>query len=182
MEGVLRDTLADLGSDQPLRRIQNEAAYTKIESILDRIKEILADHDEDEEEEGTTGEVKRQSAASKDAPMKPFVITLDDPTGNSFLEFVGSMADPKWNMRTYRRTRQQNIDLGLINPEAEPEPEPEKKEQIGGGFEGTDEEIFIFPGTCSSCGHRSDTLVKKVNIPYFKVRNHIEMENSTADL
>jgi len=26
----------------------------------------------------------------------------------------------------------------------------------------------VFPGSCSSCGHKSDTLVKKVNIPYFK--------------
>ncbi|KAI0791646.1 zf-ZPR1-domain-containing protein [Irpex lacteus] len=171
VEGILRDISTDLGSDQPLRRIENEAAYNKIQSIIDRIKEILGDDDEEEEEETTTGEVKRPSAVDKDAPMKPFVITLDDPTGNSFLEFVGSMADPKWNMRTYRRTRQQNIDLGLVNPDAEEEPQPEKKDdddQIGGGAEGQNEEIFIFPGTCSSCGHKSDTLVKKVNIPYFK--------------
>ena len=43
------------------------------------------------------------------------------------------------------------------------------EEQIGGGLEGENEEIFTFPGTCSSCGHPSNTLIKKVNIPYFKV-------------
>ena len=103
--------------------------------------------------------------------MKSFTILLDDPAGNSFVEFVGSMSDPKWNMRTYKRTYQQNVDLGLINPEAEPKPETEAnpEEIIGGGLEGTNEEIYIFPGACSSCGHQSDTLVKKVNIPYFKV-------------
>lgn len=171
VEGLLRDILADLSTEQPLRRIQNEAAYNKIESIFAWIREILGDHDENEDEEAT-GQVKAHSASDKDAPMKPFTVTLDDPAGNSFIEFVGSMSDPKWNMRTYRRTRQQNIDLGLVNPDAEPEPQPStvSEEQIGGGLEGQNEEIFIFPGTCSSCGHPSDTLVKKVNIPYFKVR------------
>ena len=89
------------------------------------------------------------------------------------------MADPKWNMRTYHRSRQQNVELGLVAPD-EPVPDAQKEipapkegedleEQIGGGLEGQNEEIFRFPGTCSSCGHPSDTLIKKVNIPYFKV-------------
>jgi zinc finger protein len=173
VEGLLRDVVTDLSADQPLRRIENEAAYTKIQSIIDSMKEILADEDEDEDE-STVGQLKVQSAANKDAPMKPFVITLDDPAGNSFLEFVGNMADPKWNMRTYRRTHQHNIALGLINPDVEEAPEIVEEpgeDQIGGGLEGQNEEIYIFHGTCSSCGHKSDTLVKKVNIPYFKVSN-----------
>ena len=112
------------------------------------------------------GPVQPQKAAEKDAPLRPFTVRLDDPAGNSFLEFVGSMADPKWNMRTYRRTRQQNVDLGLVSPDAEEEKEADAP--IGSGLEGENEEIYIFPGSCSSCGHKSDTLVKKVNIPYFK--------------
>ena len=110
-------------------------------------------------------------AREKDEPVKPFTFTLDDPTGNSFVEFIGNMSDAKWNMRTYRRTYQQNVELGLVNTDAESEPEPsaDSEERIGGGLEGQNEEIFIFPGACSSCGHQSDTLVKKVNIPYFKV-------------
>ena len=169
IEGLIRDVAKDLAQDQALRRIENEAAYNKIEHILEGIREVLAD-DEDEDEEDT-GEVKVQSAAQKDAPMKPFTLTLDDAAGNSFVEFVGTMSDPKWKMRTYKRTYQQNVELGLINPETEPEKETdaENEERIGGGLEGQNEEIFIFPGSCSSCGHQSDTLVKKVNIPYFKV-------------
>lgn len=167
VEGLLRDVIADLGSDQPLRRVENEAAYNKIQSIIDSVKEILADDEDEDDDTDAVGEVKPRKAAEKDAPMKPFTIRLDDPAGNSFLEFIGSMSDPKWNMRTYRRTRQQNIDLGLINPDDEAEAEGEA---TGGGLEGENEEIFIFPGSCSSCGHKSDTLVKKVNIPYFKVR------------
>ena len=36
-----------------------------------------------------------------------------------------------------------------------------------------DEEVFIFPGSCSSCGHALDTKMKKVNIPYFQVRSYL---------
>lgn len=174
IEGLIRDVIADLSADQPLRRIENEAAYNKVQSIVDGLKEILAD-DEDGDEDGT-GEVSVRKASEKDAPMRPFTVRLDDPSGNSFIEFMGSMADPKWNMRTYHRTRQQNIELGLI---AQDEPEVplstedvketgEEEERIGGGLEGENEEIYVFPGTCSSCGHPLDTLIKKVNIPYFK--------------
>ncbi|KAI0788815.1 zf-ZPR1-domain-containing protein [Abortiporus biennis] len=181
VEGLVRDIVSDLSADQPLRRVENEAVYTKIQSIIDGFKEVLADDSDEEDDEDKPGEVKKPKKASeKDVPMKPFTLILDDPAGNSFIEFVESMADPKWNLRTYHRTRQQNIDLGLINPDAEPEVKAkevqsledvkkgEEDDTIGGGLEGENEEIYTFPGTCSSCGHRSDTLIKKVNIPYFK--------------
>ena len=43
------------------------------------------------------------------------------------------------------------------------------EEAIGGGLEGNNEEIFVFPGSCPSCSSSLDTLMKKVSIPYFKV-------------
>ena len=180
IEGLVRDIITDLGADQPLRRIQNPAAYEKIESILERCREVVPDDGEDDADGDATDPVKTAKKASEvDTPLKPFTVKLDDPAGNSFAEFVGSMADPKWNMRTYHRSRQQNVELGLVAPD-EPVPDAPKEipapkegedleEQIGGGLEGQNEEIFRFPGTCSSCGHPSDTLIKKVNIPYFKV-------------
>ncbi|KAH9924712.1 zf-ZPR1-domain-containing protein [Fomitopsis serialis] len=147
IEGVLRDT---------------------IQTIIDGLKEILADH-EDEDEDSAIGEVKLpRKASEKDAPMRPFTVRLDDPSGNSFIEFNGSMADPKWNMRTYHRTKQHNIDLGLINPDEPDELLPKVNGEGDEGVENANEEIFIFPGTCSSCGHAINTLMKKVNIPYFK--------------
>ncbi|KAH9839907.1 zf-ZPR1-domain-containing protein [Rhodofomes roseus] len=166
IEGLIRDTVTDLSADQPLRRIENEAVYQKIQTIIDGLKEVLADH-EDEADEDATGEVKLPKKASeKDAPMRPFTVRLDDPSGNSFIEFNGSMADPKWNMRTYHRTRQQNIDLGLINPDEPEAPQGDSEAEAEEGLK--NEEIFVFPGTCSSCGHAINTLMKKVNIPYFK--------------
>jgi len=139
--------------------------------MLNGLKEILADT-EDEDDDEIPKELKLRKASVKDAPLKPFTIKLDDPSGNSFIEFVGSMADPKWNMRTYHRSRQQNIDLGLVGADDDTatakKVSGEDDERLGGGLEGENEEVYIFPGSCSSCGHPSDTLIKKVNIPYFK--------------
>lgn len=151
--------------------------YEKIEGILERCREVVPG---DEGEEADTnvdaaGPVRTPKHASEiNSPLKAFTIRLDDPAGNSFAEFVGSMSDPKWNMRTYHRTREHNIQLGLVSADEAPkeaETEEVVEEQIGESAEGQNEEIYKFPGTCSSCGHPSDTLIKKVNIPYFKESN-----------
>ncbi|KAE9388211.1 zf-ZPR1-domain-containing protein [Gymnopus androsaceus JB14] len=174
-EGLIRDIVADLSLDQPLRRIQDEDSYTKIQTLIDKLKEILGD----EEDEDEKTEVKKPS--EKDLPMPAFTIKLDDPAGNSWIEFVGSMSDPKWNMRTYPRTLEQNVALGLVAAPDESASvvqgaatlsldgdDEDDDEDVGGGAEGKNEEIYVFPGTCSSCGHPLDTMMKKVNIPYFK--------------
>lgn len=165
------------------------------------------DEDEDVDEEDVdadeSGREQRRdenalATQGENRKIQPLTITLDDPAGNSFIEFVDSTADPRWNMRIYPRTLQQNIDLGLVaqgegataeahptatrdelealslatgvngagNNEGETDGEGER---IGGGLDGQDEEIYVFPGVCSSCGRPLDTMMKKVNIPYFKV-------------
>ena len=166
VECLVRDIHRDLGMDQPLRRIQNPEAYAKIEALLDKLRGIINDQDEG------AGQVVEAGEADSDIPMQPFTLKMDDPAGNSFLEFVESMADPKWNMRTYHRTTEQNVMLGLVAPEETSLPisvTGADDEQISEKMEGANEEIYVFPGTCSSCGHHLDTLMKKVNIPYFKV-------------
>jgi len=169
--------------DQPLRRVHDSNGYEKVQALLDKMKEILGDEDEDEELDD--GAMKQStSAAYADKPMSAFTVRLNDPAGNSFIEFVDSMADPKWNLRMYQRTLQQNVDLGLVSPDevqvstvqgvsdddilkgdlpVKEEGQAETSEPV------TSDEIFVFPGPCSSCGHPINTLMKKVNIPYFKV-------------
>lgn len=174
VEGLMRDIIADLGTDQPLRKYQNEAAYTKIQGILDAFKKILGD-----KEDGTEGS---KVPDIQEELFSPFTISLDDPAGNSFIEFIGSMSDPKWNLRTYHRTRQQNVELGLIAAEddaaaEDPNAIQKMKQSVDNALaqaenasgDVPDEEILVFPGTCSSCGRPLDTLMKKVIIPYFKV-------------
>ncbi|KAF5350153.1 hypothetical protein D9756_009128 [Leucocoprinus leucothites] len=171
VEGLIRDIVSDLSMDQPLRRIQDPDNYQKIQKIVDKLKDILGDEDEDEGDE-TSGAVISKKASDKDAPMPSFTIKLDDPAGNSFIEFVGSMSDPKWNKKTYHRTLEQNIALGLVSAEesqpmsapkvANPEAINLDTDEVG------EDEIFVFPGVCSSCGHPIETNMKRVNIPYFK--------------
>ena len=180
VEGLIRDIAADLSIDQPLRKYQDENAYTKIQSIIDNIKVVLDDDDDEEDEEATGSKEPKE----KSDTFPPFTVQLDDPSGNSFIEFLGSTADPKWNIRTYARTHTQNVALGIAAPEdadAESDPDAIKKmreavdkavtEQSAGEI--NDDEIFVFPGSCSSCSRPLDTLMKKVNIPYFKVRDQV---------
>ncbi|PPQ86122.1 hypothetical protein CVT25_002757 [Psilocybe cyanescens] len=156
VEGLIRDVIADLSTDQPLRRIQDEESYKKIQNIIDKMKPILGDPEDDEE--------VQEQAAYLNLPMPPFTVKLDDPTGNSFIEFHGGMSDPKWNLRTYHRTLDQNIALGLVSAD---EAETSKEEEVTTEAI-TDDEVFVFDGLCSSCGHAIQTHMKKVNIPYFK--------------
>lgn len=168
VEGLIRDVIADLSMDQPLRRIQDEEGYKSVQGLIEKLQEIIGKDEFDENvEEPVVGK-----ASAKELPMPSFTLKLDDPSGNSFIEFVGSMADPKWNMRNYPRSLQQNIALGLVSAEESENSElatVKEDEEIGGGVSGTNEEIFVFKSNCSSCGHPIDTLMKKVHIPYFKV-------------
>lgn len=169
VEGLLRDIVADLRTEQPLRRIQDENAYTKIQEIIDALKEIVAD---DEEEEGEGEERKdkpEKKELSKEDPLTSAItVILDDPSGNSFLEFVNSMSDPKWNMRTFERSLEQNRQLGIAPPSDASE--EQEADEAGQKLEGPNEEVFEFPGVCSRCGQPLITRMKKVSIPYFKVR------------
>ena len=177
VEGLLRDVIQDLEVGQPLRRIEAEAAYNKIQTMLDAFKSVLGDEPDDEADEGAEAILRDQD---KDSPLNPTLsVLLDDPSGNSFIEFEGSTSDPKWNLRTYTRSRQQNVDLGLVPqedvsevPEDVTVTEAKKVDDQAEAEESlsTNEgEIYAFPGSCSSCGAPLNTLMKKVNIPYFKV-------------
>jgi zinc finger protein len=125
--------------------------------------------DTDEEDEKSNSPKPQK----EDKVAHPFTVRLDDPSGNSWVEFLGSMADPKWGMRQYIRTRQQDEALGLVQPAEDKEPaKKEEKEETEEDNEPLqeNEEILVFPGICSSCSHPLDTMMKRVNIPYFKVR------------
>ncbi len=170
VEGIIQDVILDLSYNQPLRRIQDEDVYTKIQILIDKLKVIVPDEDEDNE-----GGTALAGAAKLETPMPHFTVELDDPAGNSFIEFRDSMAsDPNWNFKTYRRTQEQNVALGLVAADAADDSGIDG--QHGDTTEKTapqddaDEEIYVFPGVCSSCGHPLNTMMKKLVIPYFKVQ------------
>ena len=177
VEGIISDVIRDLSYDQPLRRIQDEDTFTKIQVLVDKLKAIVPNEDQDDE-----GGVVVKGAVNSEAPMPPFTLTLDDPSGNSFIEFVDSMADPKWNLRTYRRTKEQNVALGLVAADDTVIEEKETPTKDAPADENGNEEVYIFPGICSSCGHPLDTRMKKVVIPYFKVRHSTPSHHGWASI
>ena len=152
-----------------MRRIQNEDTFTKVQILIDKLKAIVP-NDEDEDSEGGATPIR---AAKLEAPMPHFTVELDDPSGNSFIEFKDSMtSDPNWNFKTYRRTREQNVALGLVASDTAGDSGTDGHDNTTETVptDDVDEEIYVFPGVCSSCGHPLNTMMKKVVIPYFKVQ------------
>ncbi|PWN33641.1 zf-ZPR1-domain-containing protein [Meira miltonrushii] len=239
IEGILSDTLRDLEMDQPLRKHMQPEVYEKIEQICSRLRIVVGEEKEEEGEEPSSADNQAQEGLSSKGPVgnsrktadkddesrqfPSLTFKIDDPTGNSFVEFTGSiegkgMSDVKWSKRDYPRTKEQNTALGLGINQEEPQADKDTREAgtgpqkggstdskaesreqkrskgqdgeavpmaskadaidatgLGGGFnrdagetEFDNEEVFTFPGTCSSCSAPLETNMKKVNIPYFK--------------
>lgn len=169
IEGVLADTIRDLEHDQPLRKIQHPELHEKIQHLVAKLRLIVpnveappaaaaADSDEPEPTASTSSASESEAAP----PMPNFTLKLDDPSGNSFVETRGGLQDPKWSKREYGRDKAQDEALGLRHDE-----EQDKSTSH------YPEEILSFPGVCSLCGSELETLMKKVNIPHFKVSEHV---------
>ncbi|KAG1880257.1 ZPR1 zinc-finger domain-containing protein [Suillus tomentosus] len=154
VEGLLRKTVADISVQHP--HIQNKNTYAQIQEIIDGLKQIIAD-DEDGDEGKDTHE--KRELSNEDPVTHAITITLNDPSGNSFLEFVGSMSDLKWNMRTYEQSLEQNQQLGLV-PSAEDSEEntadkgkPESEVSIP-----YFKDSFIMSTNCDDCGYRDNEI------------------------
>ena len=173
IEGLLRGIVSDLSQDQPLRRYQDPTSYEKIQALLDKLKGIVPDENNEEVVAAATSNV--DPGDGHEQPVPPFTVKLDDPSGNSFLEFIGSMSDAKWSMREYTRTMEDNIALGLVNPDAveatkERVTKTAPPTKLSDWVEAPEvDEVLVFKGFCSSCMRPSDTRMKRVDIPYFKV-------------
>ncbi|KAI8322774.1 zf-ZPR1-domain-containing protein [Martensiomyces pterosporus] len=171
VEGILARFIDDLGMDQEQRKEQIPEVYQAIENLLENLRAALA--------------LPEEESASGHA----FTLVLDDPTGNSYVESLClPNIDPKLAVHNYRRTRDQEIQLGLINPDAE-EPTQEEEQQAAaraprmnlreeaeaskGVIRAVKEasesnEVLSFPANCSSCNAPCDTRMQMVDIPHFK--------------
>ena len=214
IEGIISDTLRDLEIDQPVRKHVDPPTYEKLDALCKRLKEIIGETEElvpqDAEtsakaagaastsglvSHGAVGAPTGAPSSDENRTFPPFTLRLDDPSGNSFIEFLGDISgrganDAKWTKRDYPRQRSQNVLLGLAAPEEgdgdaamETSGDGSSATATATGAQPTlvagfskdkgetdfdNEEIYSFPGTCSSCTAPLNTLMKKVNIPYFK--------------
>lgn len=167
VEGLLSEMIDDLESDQEARKEVQPDVYQKINEIIAKIKSYI---------NGEPGTL-------------PLTFSVDDPSGNSWIEYVPGEPSHKWSMYEYNRTAEQNVFLGLISAdevaqhrlqEASAKKEATKanvSSSLSNGDSKTGEssdienlanEVQTFHATCSSCFKPCETHMKTVNIPHFK--------------
>ncbi|KAL9596477.1 MAG: hypothetical protein Q9219_005783 [cf. Caloplaca sp. 3 TL-2023] len=100
VEGILTEILQDLESDQRQRKKEDPELWEKIDDIVQPLLKM------------TLGQ------------QFPFTITLDDPSGNSWIEASMGDKDGKYQKSEYPRTTAQNASLGLgdtsiLNPQSD---------------------------------------------------------------
>lgn len=174
--------------------------YTNIEGVVSGVRQDLESHQAERiEQMPEVGEkvagVIQSLADMVEGKRYPFMISADDPTGNSWIEWKPGEAAGKWAKSDYNRTAQQNGILGLGDdvpapghdhttsaaPEAEMRPEYHAQGLVGGQAangvptgNNVDEEdiaenqVYSFPASCPGCTRPCATNMKMVNIPYFK--------------
>ncbi|KAL1985389.1 hypothetical protein VTN96DRAFT_7950 [Rasamsonia emersonii] len=147
VEGILLKIHSSLESEQPLRRVQAPELYNALEPIIQRIGQML----------------NREAF--------PFTISLDDPTGNSWIAPTTHDRGNKYRRRDYRRTHEQNEQLGIAaDPEAirhettlltQSAGDPEDLDIVDG-------KVYTLPAECPGCAKACVVNMQKVSIPYFK--------------
>lgn len=141
VEGVVQRIHDNLASEQPLRRIQAPEMHDALAPIIEKLENLL---------EGNGF---------------PFVISLDDPTGNSWIAPNPLDRGAKYRRRDYPRTHEQNEELGIAG-----DPEAVQNEGEDTEFESeiVDGKVYSLPSECPGCSKSCFVNMKKVNIPYFK--------------
>lgn len=147
VEGVLLKIHSSLESEQPLRKEQAPELYNALEPIIQKIAQMLK------------GEAF------------PFTISLDDPTGNSWIAPTPHDKGNKYRRRDYRRTHEQNEELGIAaDPEAV-QNETTALTQSAGDPEDLDiidGKVYSLPAECPGCAKGCVVNMQKVSIPNFK--------------
>lgn len=169
VEGLLNEMIEDLNSDQPERQKIDENLYNQIEKVIERVKSFI----------------------NCEPNTVPLTFTLDDPAGNSWIEFKPNEPQHKWSHKEYIRTDEQNVFIGIITQDQLEErrqaklkelstrernpSQANKIEQTNDKFlsdetdiENFNNEVQTFSATCPSCMEPCDTHMKPVNIPHFK--------------
>jgi zinc finger protein len=142
VEGVIQKIHESLSSEQPLRKEQAPELHDALEPIIGNLKKIL------------------------DREGYPFTISLDDPTGNSWIAPTTQDTGRKYRRRDYARTHEQNEELGIAS-----DPEAVKNEGAAGNPEDldiVDGKVYSLPAECPACAKDCVVNMQKVDIPYFK--------------
>ncbi|CCC67296.1 hypothetical protein NCAS_0A07380 [Naumovozyma castellii] len=92
VEGLLSEMIDDLESDQEMRKKIDEKLYDQIATFINKVKSFINC------EEGTL----------------PLTFILDDPAGNSWIEYKPGEPQHKWSHTQYVRSDEQNVQVGIL--------------------------------------------------------------------
>lgn len=149
IEGLLMRVRDGLAAEQPYRKEHHPELYEPLQKIVDKLTAILA------------GEAF------------PAVVSLDDIAGNSWIAPSTRDVGTKYRRIDYPRTREQNVELGLVAEGVEEDEEEQQKKD--GDLAGSPDDLDIvdknrysMPTTCPGCAKDGVTHVQKLHIPHFK--------------
>lgn len=145
VEGVIARIHESLSSEQPLRKVQQPELHDALAPIIEQLEKII----------------KREGF--------PFTVSLDDPTGNSWIAPSANERGNKYRRRDYPRTHEQNEELGIAG---DPEAAQHEGANVGSGdlddVEIENGKVYTLPAECPGCAKQCSINMKKVDIPYFK--------------
>ena len=141
VEGMLGKIHDELELSQAARKEQNYQLYTALKVVIEKINRM------------------------RDGEAFPFTISIDDPSGNSFIEPSPSDTDGKHQRSDYKRTHQQSVALGLASNESQ------DLEAATTSLEDLDlieDKQYTLQERCPSCAKACEINITKTNIPHFK--------------
>ncbi|PLN83938.1 zinc finger protein ZPR1 [Aspergillus taichungensis] len=144
VEGVIQRIHESLSSEQPLRKEQAPELHDALEPIIQKLQKII------------------------DREGYPFTITLDDPTGNSWIAPSAKETGNKYRRRDYPRTHEQNEALGIAGDSEAVKHEGKGGEESLDDLDIVEGQPYSLPSECPGCAKECMINMKKVNIPYFK--------------
>lgn len=161
VEGLLSQIRDDLSADQPVRQHADPDTYAKLVPFIAKLEDAI------------------------NGDILPLTLIVDDPSGNSWVEFIPGEASHKWSHVEYFRSMEQNISLGIAAPPLENDVRPSIEtshvsditrnpsaaDQVAAEateIENLNTEVQTFNATCPTCFEPCPTHMKVVNIPHFK--------------
>lgn len=154
LESMFNRIFTDLSHDQPLRKIQSPDLYEALERIIQRLQDMM------------------------EGKAFPITVSLEDPSGNSFITPSQSDKGDKYGRVDFVRTHEQNVELGLAADDDTGEDQTNLAHRHVNaettaadpleGVDIVDGEVYEFPAECPACTKPCSVNMKRVNIPHFK--------------
>ncbi len=144
IEGTLLKISTELETGQASRKDHDPTLYEALQPIVEKLQRMMQDR------------------------SVPFTISIDDPSGNSFIEPLPTDTGPKYIRQDYLRSPSQNEALGLFIPE-----DPAPLDTTTTTSDPLDSSIvldtvYTLHETCPACTAPCQVHVHKIDIPHFR--------------